>query len=207
VSIELIAVLLFLLAILGGYFLNWRWTGVGQYSTPPKGKREWHHRKTLWDWMQLFIIPGVLAGAALLFNVQNAQTQREISDNNQRQATLEAYINSMSDHLLKDGLRTSSEDAEIRSIARTRTVSTVLRLDATGNRRLTRFLQESGLITATGTNAAPIISLRDADLHGANLRGANLRGADLPPPRGATARNRTLRWSRNNSPAPSPPPH
>ncbi len=181
---------LFLWAIAGGYRYNWRWTGVGQYSTPPKGTREWHHRKTLWDWMQLLIVPAVLAGGALLFNAQsartqnelnmrNAQTQQELAADNQREIALQAYINNMSDHLLDDGLRASPQGAEIRSVARTRTLSTLRQLDGARKGQLIQFLSESGLITNTNTSPDPIISLSDASLRGASLRGAELFGAEL----------------------------
>ncbi len=79
--------------------------------------------------MELLIIPAVLAGAALLFNAESARTQQAIADDNQREAALQAYIDSMSEHLLQDGLRTSPGNAEIRSVARTRTLSTLRQLD------------------------------------------------------------------------------
>jgi len=66
VSIVGVVALLFLLAIIGGYHYNWRWTGIGQYSTPPKGKREWHHRKTLWDWMQFLTPLSITVAIAIL---------------------------------------------------------------------------------------------------------------------------------------------
>ena len=50
--------------------------------------------KTLWDWLQLLIIPAVLVGATLLFNMQNTLIQREVTHDSQREAALQAYINS-----------------------------------------------------------------------------------------------------------------
>src|SRR5213592_265877 len=52
--------------------------------------------KTLWDWLQLLIIPAVLAGGGLWFNQmqknreqqaieQQAKTEREIAEDNQRE--------------------------------------------------------------------------------------------------------------------------
>src|SRR5437588_12219074 len=35
--------------------------------------------KTLWDWLQLLIIPLVLAIIALLFNLANSRTERQIA--------------------------------------------------------------------------------------------------------------------------------
>src|SRR5437868_5819370 len=59
--------------------------------------------KTLWDWLQLLIIPAVLAIGGYLFNFtmtrteqeatkQRDQTERDIASDNQREAALQAYI-------------------------------------------------------------------------------------------------------------------
>ena len=40
--------------------------------------------KTLWDWMQLLIIPVVLAVAAYLFNLATSHTEHKIAEDKQR---------------------------------------------------------------------------------------------------------------------------
>jgi fumarate reductase subunit C len=45
-------------------------------------------RKTLWDWLQLLNIPLVLAVIALLFNLANSRTERQIAPDNQRETAL-----------------------------------------------------------------------------------------------------------------------
>lgn len=92
------------------------------------GEKTGFQGKTLWDWLQLLIVPALLAGVALLFSVQSAQTQLRVAQDNQREAALQAYIDRMSEHILNDALRTSA-DAELRSVARTRTLSTLQQLD------------------------------------------------------------------------------
>src|ERR1700693_5191907 len=97
--------------------------------------------KTLWDWLQLLIIPAVLAIGGYLFNYSTSrnernaadrhnQTEREIAQDNQREATLQEYINKMSELLLERKLRESREDAEVRIIARVRTLTALRGLDA-----------------------------------------------------------------------------
>src|SRR5438128_9059503 len=106
--------------IILGYIFSWSWTGL--------------HGRTLYDWLQLLIIPVVLAVGGYLFNYTTTkaeqrrtqlqdQTEREIASDNQREATLQAYIDNMSELLLDRKLRESPEDDEVRKIARVRTLT------------------------------------------------------------------------------------
>ena len=142
--------------------------------------------KTLWDWLQLLIIPAVLAVGGYLFNYtlskneRNAadrrnQTEREIAQDNQRETALQEYIDKMSELLLHEQLRNSAEENEVRNIARVRTLTILRRLDPTRKASVLQFLHEAGL---TNKNKC-IVDLSKAQLAEANLRGANLRGADL----------------------------
>lgn len=142
-----------LIILIGGYFYNWKWTGFGVDS---------YQGKTLWDWLQLLIIPAVLAGSALIFNAQNTQTQFNIAADSQREATLQTYIDHMSELLLDEQLRNSEDRSEIRSVARTRTILTLRQLDGERKALLIQFLYESGLIQNTNT----IINLRNTDFRG-----------------------------------------
>jgi hypothetical protein len=56
--------------------------------------------KSLWDWMQLLIIPFVLAIAAFLFNRAERKNEQEIALDNQRETALQAYLDKMSEILL-----------------------------------------------------------------------------------------------------------
>jgi uncharacterized protein YjbI with pentapeptide repeats len=144
------------------------------------------HGKTLWDWLQLLIIPAVLAVGGYLFNYtmskneRNAadrrnQTEREIAQDNQRETALQEYIDKMSELLLHEKLRSSTEEDEVRNIARVRTLTILRGLDPTRKASVLQFLHEAGLINKNKC----IINLSEAPLAEANLRGANLRGADL----------------------------
>jgi uncharacterized protein YjbI with pentapeptide repeats len=161
--------------LVGGYYYKWAWTGFTDYAYPEFDGVEFHHRKTLWDWLQLLIIPSVLAVAALLFNAQSTQTQLDITTDNQREAALQTYIDKMSELLLDGKLRMSEADSEIRSVARTRTLSTLRQLDGTRKGQVLQFLHESRLIS--GANA--VIALQEANLEETRLHGADLQGANL----------------------------
>src|SRR5260221_1849855 len=192
-------VTLVVLVILGGYKLNWNWTGFNGNNKSGK---------TLWDWMQLLFIPAVLAVAGFWFNhrerkatelraeneqkaaelrteaereieQQRAKAEQEISLDNQREAALQAYINEMSELLLHENLRESKPEDEVRKIARVRTLTVLPRLDPNRKGNVLLFLAESGLI-----GDAPTIDLNRADLSGVQLykpwlNEVNLQETDL----------------------------
>jgi Pentapeptide repeats (8 copies) len=168
-----IAALAFLIIVICGYLFGWKWTGL------PK--------QTLWDWLQLLIIPAVLAGVGLWFNRQQREQGLQTADRRAQDEALQAYFDQIGQLLLdKDpSLREAKEDDEVRTLARARTLSVLARLDGERKASIVRFLSEATLIQKEeGANdehvlSLPVISLFGADLSGANLSGANLRGAEL----------------------------
>jgi large-conductance mechanosensitive channel len=74
--------------------------------------------KTLWDWLQLLIIPLALAIIEILFNRAERKNEQTIASDNQQEAALQGYINEMSELLLEKLLRKSKEGDEVRTIAR-----------------------------------------------------------------------------------------
>jgi Pentapeptide repeats (8 copies) len=168
VSSALIAlfVTLVVLVILGGYKFNWDWTGFNRPS------------KTLWDWLQLLsalAIPVVVGFGAVWFTLRQGKVANAENTDNQRESALQAYIDKMSELLLEKNLRDSTEEDEVRKIARVRTLTVLRRLDAERRGNVLQFLYESGLIS----KAKQIINLDRAWLYGANLYRANLYKADL----------------------------
>ena len=183
-ALLVVVIVLVVLSVLG-YIFNWNWTGLGSYIPPTKAGN-FQRGKTLWDWLQLLIIPAVLAVGGYLFNyttsrneqkasVLHNQTEREIASDNQREAALQAYIDKMSELLLHEKLRESGPNDEVRKIARVRTLTVLPRLDAERQGSVLQFLHESGLID----KGRSIVDLHGADLSGAILDEADLRGADL----------------------------
>jgi hypothetical protein len=131
--------------------------------------------KNLWDWLQLLIIPAVLAVGGYLFNFATGRTEREIALDKQREDALQAYIDSMSELLLHEKLRMSGDDDEVRKIARVRTLTVLPRLDGRRKRSVLDFLHESGLIEQDKR----IVNLDGADLSGIRLSFANLSKVNL----------------------------
>jgi Pentapeptide repeats (8 copies) len=149
--------------ILAAYRFGWAGTGF--------------LNKTVWDWLQLLIIPVVLAIVALLFNRATSRTEQHIALDKQREELLQTYLDRISDLLLKEGLRSSASDAEVRNVARVRTITILFQLDARRIEFVFAFLRESGLMSATASES--VVSLREANLRRVDLSRANLYRADL----------------------------
>jgi hypothetical protein len=155
--------------LLAGYSASW--TGFGDYTLP---NGDFLRGKTLWDWMELLIIPGVLAGGAYYLNRSERKNEREIATDRQQEAALQSYIDRMAELLLEKKLRTT-ENEEVRDVARTRTLTVLRGLDPIRKGSVLKFLFEAGLIN----RERPIINLSGANLYLAILQFADLSGANL----------------------------
>lgn len=108
----------FIVFITLGYLFDWSWTGLNEFVGP--NIRQFQPTKSLWDWMQLLIIPIVLAGTAFLFNLamkrselsieqQRHNREQMIAEDNQREEILQVYLDRMAGLLLDKGLRSSNQ--------------------------------------------------------------------------------------------------
>jgi hypothetical protein len=150
--------------VICGYLFGWKWTGL------PK--------QTLWDWLQLLIIPAVLAGVGLWFNRQQREQELQTADGRAQDEALQTYLDQMSGLLLEKDLRASEEDSEVRTLARARTLTVLSRLDPSRKTAVMQFLVEAKLVQRV-EEREPIIRLVGADLSGADLSEAYLEGAYL----------------------------
>jgi uncharacterized protein YjbI with pentapeptide repeats len=198
VAIVVVAIVLVVVIVLVVIGYKFSWIGFSGYnkvstvteiaSSPPKITRteEYQPGKTLWDWLQLLIIPLALAVIALLFKLANSRTEQKISLDKQRQDLLQTYLDRMAELLLEKQLGTSASE-EVRNVARVRTITVLTQLDARRIGHVFAFLREAGLMSTTSSDNVVRMSKADlravnwsqADLREANLREANLREADL----------------------------
>lgn len=131
--------------------------------------------KTIWDLLDLLIVPAMLALVGILFSWVQRRTTSQIELDRQRETALQTYLSQMAELLLEKNLRNSPEtNAEVRLVARAWTIILLRDLDGVRKGVLLRFLHETALIRKPAT-----VILEDADLSGANLREAFLLGADL----------------------------
>jgi uncharacterized protein YjbI with pentapeptide repeats len=151
-------------------------------------RRSWtgFQGKTVWDFLQLLIVPLVLAVIGLWFATQQdarqqqfenqrAEAERKLVQQRAQDEALQAYLDQMNNLLLEHNLRDSEEDSEVRTLARARTLTVLGRLDSERNSAILQFLREAQLISGTD----PVVRLSKSNLHDADLRGANLNGIHL----------------------------
>src|SRR5260221_218483 len=160
--------------IFAGYWFNWDWTGFNEHIGPRVP--QYQPTKTLWDWLQLLLIPLVLAVAALLFNRATTRTEQTIALDKQREDLLQAYLDRMSELLLEKKLATSPSE-EASNVARVRTITLLFQLDARRIGYVFAFLREAGLMSAYSDSS--IVSLSQANLNKIDLSQANLSEANL----------------------------
>src|SRR5215218_3256537 len=149
------------------------------FRQPPQGRGWWRWtgfaNKTLWDWLQLLVVPAMLALVGVLLAEAQENIHQQAEESRAQDEALQAYLEGMGNLLLDEGLLTSQEDEEVRTLARARTLTILGRVDGARKRSVVQFLYESQLIEKD----KPIVSLSGADLTDADLSGADLRGADL----------------------------
>ena len=169
------AILLFLLGIGGllaliavGY--SEPWTGFGPSAASPDGTAP---AKSLWDWLDLLIVPLVLALGAWLLDGSRKRSEMHVEEERQRQDTLDRYFDYMTPLLAEGKLKEGATDP-VRTLARTRTLAALRLLDGNRKAQLIQFIYEAGLI-----NQHPILSLIGANLDQADLSEAKLAGAEL----------------------------
>ena len=153
------------------------WTGFGEY-TDSTGKY-YYRAKTLWDLVELLIVPIVLAIGAWWLNKSERENEREIAQDNRNQATLEAYFDRMTELFLEKGLQESKEGDTVRSIARTRTLAVLRSVDGKRKRQVLLFLRETKLIGLQSTISLMWANLSEAELNRVNLPEVNLHRAYL----------------------------
>jgi ABC-type multidrug transport system fused ATPase/permease subunit len=112
VILMLVVLLAVIVVSILGYAYNLNWSGL--------------HGKTFWDWLQLLIIPAVLAVGGYLFNYTTSRNEQAIASDNQSEAAMKEYFDKMSELLLHEKLRVSGKDDEVRMIARVLTLTVLV---------------------------------------------------------------------------------
>jgi Pentapeptide repeats (8 copies) len=189
--------------------------------------------RTVWEWLTILTISTVIAGAALWFSTHQADQQKKIQVRQANDAqdlqiqqandeALQSYLDQMSTLLIEHDLRTSPEGSEARTLARSRTLTILSRLDPRRRSRVLQFLLEAELVQRieqttlvfdlSGANPSgitvptknPVIDLSGANLSGVfvpadtDLSFADLSGADLSEANLSTANISTAYLTATN---------
>src|SRR5918995_4193387 len=181
-----------------------------QAAGEKQGRKPWtvkeYGGKTLWDWLQLLIVPLVLSAIGFWFtalqdarqqqienqraqqaqNIENkrAKAERELADQRAQDEALQAYFDQMSLLLLEKDLANSEPGSKVRTLARARTLTVLRAMDGARKGLIMQFLAESDLISRDRS----VLDLTGADWHEAILNDADLSGTELsgldfnPPP-------------------------
>lgn len=69
-ALIVLALVVFAVLILGGYFLNWAWTGFSG--------------NTLWDWLSLLLLPLALTAATIWFTIGEEEVVDEVVEDEKK---------------------------------------------------------------------------------------------------------------------------
>lgn len=123
-------------------------------------------------------MPLVLAVGGFWLTRSENRYAFQLQDRREQDAVLKDYLDQMTQLLLERGLRKSAEDAEVRNVARARTLTALRRVSGEGKGSIIQFLHEGNLIQHS-QDRSPLVLLKDGDLSGAELHKANLAEANL----------------------------
>jgi uncharacterized protein YjbI with pentapeptide repeats len=189
-------------------------TGFGEFRKEVPANVKYERAKTLWDWLQLLVIPSVLAVGGFGFQraMKSAEETRALET--QRDTLLQSYLERMSSLVLSEFDSSSStlsqEQQEskkdrLRNLARAETLSVLSSLhgpepaarpDQERRAKVVQFLLEGGFICGDGygiEEKKPFVQLRGANLRGVPLMSMGLSNVDL---RGVDLRDADLRWAK-----------
>lgn len=136
---------------------RWDWTGLRERRWTKHPDEEIRPAKTLWDVIQVAVIPVALVVLALLFNASEAARDRERDEKRarsdaenaldaRRDDALRDYLDRMSALMLERRLLKSREGSSVRAVASSQTLTTLRRLDGARKGEVVRFLAEAGLL-------------------------------------------------------------
>ncbi len=149
--------------------------------------------KNVWDWLNLLIVPLVIALGGFILNKKMKETEIEISTNerkldreiaNERFAenSLQIYFDRISELLTKMNLREEHVDSDVVRIARARTLSLLNVLDGRRKGSVVQFLSETHLLEGRevdGKYKYPPILLGYANLKFMIIKNSTISNAHL----------------------------
>jgi len=164
------------------YLYSQSWSGFVTIQGSSAGAES---AKTLWDWMELLIIPLALAAIAFWFRKSEVESANQQTRERNRDEALNTYFGHIQTILLETDLSNEQDVDAASKLATARTISLLRTLDPERKLLLLRFLFDAELIQSTN----PFITLTGADfswikayrfyLDAANLHGVNLNHARL----------------------------
>jgi hypothetical protein len=148
-----------------GYTAWADWTGLGELTGPNGAVIR--PARTLWDAVQLLVIPVVLSLGVLYFNQQERRTERRLSEDRTEDAVLQNYLDRVSELILNRGLMEEeySVASPVHQVAQVRTITALRQIAPHRQNMIFQFLRDTNLCQTMLTDA----SLLDIDLRSAHL--------------------------------------
>ena len=140
--------------------------------------------RSLWEWLQVLVVPLMLLLIGTGFTFLQGWTQRAVEERRAESEAVQAYLTEMSTLMMDRGLLKADRNDEARVLARARTVTVLARLEASprssdsGKEQVVEFLIEADLVQGKD-GGEPVVSLEETDLNGIDLDNEDLRGAIL----------------------------
>lgn len=160
-----------------GYYYRWEWVGVSNYTTPTISEGEEYQRaKTLWDWLELLIVPVALSGGAWILSENQKVIEENQVNERRRQLEYESYLSRMSQVLNKYSYPKEIENSTFdKATMRAWTLNTLRSLEPGKKGNIIQYLYDTNLISTD----YQIIDLRSADLSNVDLERRFLPGINL----------------------------
>ncbi|MCC6498632.1 MAG: pentapeptide repeat-containing protein [Anaerolineales bacterium] len=165
--------------IINIFSLNWPiWTGF--------------QSKTLWDWLELLIIPAAISFGIGLLNRSQQLNEQMKTEEIAKENALQQYLDKMTELLSEESQKSSTNNSEQNYMARTRTLTVLRGLDGERKGFVIRFLHEAALIQGSDDDVKILLvgsdlsyanfsgtTLKETNLNGTNLYYANMENSDL----------------------------
>ena len=161
------------------------WAGIGAYEAE---NGDIIPAKTLWDWLDLLIVPLAIALIAYLFRRSESASSRAHAKEASREEALTGYLDRLQDILLNAELSNEDTLEDSSRVATARTVALLRQLDAHRKAIVLRFLYDAGLISGK----PPFVNLQRSDLSGIQFDGSSLSGCNLG---GAKLDHASFQWT------------
>ena len=193
--------------------MRWReWLGVGERRWKKAPDEEVQPAKTLWDWLQLLIVPAILVGVTFTWSASQTRSDNKREDRRiaadraaaeeaRQAATLQGYLGEMSGLMLREKLLTSNEGSAVQAVARTVTLTALRRLDGERKAAVVRFLHEAGLL-APCPGCRDVVPPSEGTLVRLRGRTSGVPTSGTPTSQASTSGARTSRvrtsWARTS---------
>jgi hypothetical protein len=186
-SVLLFSLSIFLVIIISNWISNFKWSGF--------------QKKSFWDWLQLLIVPLMLAFGAFYLNYASETRDKQIAEEGKQQELLKDYFSKMQTLILAEKTLPKSNNKptaspsldqnqpklspESQAIARALTLAVLDELDGPRKGKVITYLAESNLINKPNpeikldrANLQDIV-LQDVDMNGVKIYKADMTRANL----------------------------